>query len=154
MQISNGTTYHDETPASVIGWLETSRQRGQRIRVFYGDTDTGRDWMEENDTMGMVGRSMGPCKIPLLVKTRRSLGGGGILDNCIVRITTKDRNGKITDVYQHPNYHTNRLKVLARNDDKGNTFAAYRGGLIYASFKTEAKARRWLAFIKGERNSK
>ena len=101
----NGTMYNVDTPDEVIQWLETSRERQQRIRIFYGDTVTGKDWCEVFDTIGCVGRSTGKHKIPLLIKSKRSLGGGAILDHCIVRITTKGSNGKIRTVYEHPKYH-------------------------------------------------
>ena len=35
-----------------------------------------------------------------MVSTKRSLGGGAILDHCIVKITVDNQ-----EVYKHPNYH-------------------------------------------------
>ncbi|MFH1740063.1 MAG: hypothetical protein ABIH23_13720, partial [bacterium] len=65
-QLDNGTCYSVLAPVGVVEILEKYRDRSTRIRVFYGDTITGRDWMEENDTMGIVGRSSGQIKVPLL----------------------------------------------------------------------------------------
>lgn len=87
MTIANGTTYNDATAQDVINALETARQTRSRIRVFYGDVQTGKSWDEYNDVMGTVGRSTGTVKIPLLIHNTRSSGGCGILDHCIIRIT-------------------------------------------------------------------
>lgn len=105
-KIVNGTYYHKETPDQVIEILEGSRlsYREKRLRVHYGDTKTGKDWMEQYDIMGYVGRSMGPIKIPLLIHNKRSMGGGGMLDHCIVKITETVKPHKV--LYQHPKYHT------------------------------------------------
>lgn len=102
MPVVNGTTYHDETPAEVIRVLENARIGERRIRLCYGDVKTGRDWLEEYDVTGRVGRSTGTTKIPLILANSRSSGGPGILDHCIVRITTSTK-GKV--LYSHPLYH-------------------------------------------------
>jgi hypothetical protein len=78
-QIVNGTSYHAETPASVVEVLERARQNRTRIHVSYGDAATGKDWLEEFDIAGYVGRSIGPVKVALLVANRKSTGGGAIL---------------------------------------------------------------------------
>ena len=85
-----GTFFHLDTPdelCRIIDSLIESR-RETRVRIFQGDAATGRDWGEENDVTGYMGRSMGPIKIPLLINNRRSLGGGGLLDNCILKLQT------------------------------------------------------------------
>ena len=156
-QVVNGTSYHEETPMEVIHWLETSKQRGQRIRVFYGDTATGRDWLEEHDTMGVVSRSSGDVKIPLIIPRQHSFGGSALLDHCIVRIMTQDGSGKYTEVYRHPKYYqpafalsiTGIYEELRR---QGYVSSVYADGENIANFKDADKARRWVAFIKGERH--
>ena len=86
MQVVNGTYYHDRTPHAVISILETARANGTRLKLFYGDVKTGRLWGDVET--GYIGRSPGPEKIPLAVYNRRSSGGPGILEHCIVRIET------------------------------------------------------------------
>ncbi|RPK20114.1 hypothetical protein [Paenibacillus xylanexedens] len=154
-KVVNGTTYKEATPKSVVSWLETSRERQQRIRVFYGDAQTGKDWMEEHDTIGCVGRSMGQSKVPLLIKSSRSLGGGGILDHCIVRIDTKNSNGKITTVYRHPKYHHDKLTL--EQESIGNTeypFVVCSGTAKQAAFAKREQAQRYIGFMNGERWAK
>ena len=105
-KIIQETAYHIDTPDRVVMLLERSRQERIRLRLYYGDKETGRDWCEVYDTVGYVGRSTGRIKIPLLIKTSRSSGGGAILDNCIVKIeyANKAKQGRRV-LYQHPNYH-------------------------------------------------
>ena len=100
----NGTSYHTETPPDMRELLERLRVNRTRCRFHWGDTKTGRDWGDDHWVYGHIGRSMGPCKIPLLVHNARSMGGGGILDHCIVRIryANKADGG---DIYRHPKYH-------------------------------------------------
>lgn len=98
-QVVNETSYDARTIPEVIRILEACRQDRTRIRVHYGDVVTGKDWI---DVTGKVGRSMGPIKVPLLIHNCRSLGGGALLDHCIVRIVTS--KGK-RELYRHPLYH-------------------------------------------------
>lgn len=144
-RVINGTYYHIDTPEQVVSWLETSMARNQRIRVFYGDTNTGADWLEENDTMGTIGRSTGKIKIPILIKRSTSTGGLSVLDHAIVKITT----GKHT-VYQHPKYHLPELTVHA---DGGHHWVM-ADKKYHARFITKSQANRFISFLKGERDSK
>lgn len=99
MPIINGTTYHASTPSDVIAILEDARRTNKRIRVYYGDKKTGEIW-PELAMRGTIKRSMGPTKVPLLVKTSRSYGGESILDHCIVKIETSPYKSVL---YAHPN---------------------------------------------------
>ena len=109
--IVNGTTYHDETPQEVVKILEVFRQSGRsaKIRLYLGDAKTGKDWLEEHDVEGYIGRSTGSVKVPLLLRMKTSSGGGAILDHCIVKI----KSGRLT-IYKHPLYNAPELK-LKRN---------------------------------------
>lgn len=103
-KVLNGTFYHLDTPDDLVYTLERLRTNGTRIRLHYGDVQTGKDWMDVYDVAGKLSRSMGPVKIPILIHNARSMGGGGILDNCIVRIRyANKRQGR--DIYKHPLYH-------------------------------------------------
>ena len=74
---------HGSLPAVALAALAGT---DRRVRLFLGDPETGRDWGEENDVTGYVGRSTGPSKVPLLLATRRSMGGGAILVDCVLRM--------------------------------------------------------------------
>lgn len=146
-QIVNGTSYHIETPVAVVQVLERARQNRTRIHVSYGDATTGRDWLEEWDITGFVGRSIGPVKVPLLIANRRSLGGGAILDHCIVRIRLSAGGGIL---YQHPTYHYGTLAIrrkaepITLPDGRVLTIDVIQDGKVHASFESMDKARRWV----------
>jgi len=143
----NGTSYHNETPDEVILVLESARQNRTRLHISLGDTASGRDWLEEFETHGYVGRSMGPVKVPLLVANTRSLGGGSILAHCIVRIRTS-AGGRV--LWQHPDYHHGTLEIRQKTepvtlpDGRTLTVDVLRDGELHASFEDMQKARRWV----------
>ena len=88
----DGTAYHIDTPDNLVEILERIRQQQTRVVVDYGDTATGKSWGEIHDTTGRIGRSTGRIKIPLLIYSSRSWGGGALLDNCIVGIKHANQN--------------------------------------------------------------
>jgi|SaaInlV_200m_DNA_2_1039689.scaffolds.fasta_scaffold123082_2 hypothetical protein len=86
-QVINNTSYHIETPRDLCLILEILRNDKTRIKLNYGDVKTGKSWEDKYDITGTIGRSTGTSKIPLLIHNIRSLGGGAILDHCIIEIT-------------------------------------------------------------------
>lgn len=147
----NGTFYDERTPDEVIRVLESARQNRTRLHISLGEIDNergklGRDWLEEHDIIGTVSRSMGPVKVPLLIANRRSIGGGAILDHCIVRIRTSA--GRV--LYQHPAYHHGSLEIRRKAvpvelpDGRVLTVDVFRDGEIHASFVNTESARRWV----------
>lgn len=130
---------------------------GGRVRIWYGDTETGRAWQEEHDVLGYVGRSTGEHKIPLLVYSRRSRGGGAILTENIVRIDSTDGG----TIYKHPTFSSGfdhgRVGSTPPDRDGGRSrpFSVVNDdGEYVAAFESEAQALRWLAFMRGDRYSK
>jgi hypothetical protein len=151
-KIVNGTSYHTETPDAVITILENARNNRTRIQLHYGETsgdsNLGKDWLEENDIHGFIGRSTGTDKVPLLLPSKRSPGGGAILDHRIVKIRINNKT-----VYQHPKYHTGKIElkhtespitVKVGKKDIALTVEAFRDGKLQASFKDMEEARRWV----------
>lgn len=141
----SGTFYHDTTPPEIVSALDHAMKTKSRVRVFYGDRATGRDWLEENDVTGTVGRSTGQVPIALLLPSSRSSGGGAILTDSVVRLVVGGR-----EVYRHPAYHQPSIEV-ARGQDERLPWAAMVDRQVHAQFKSEAAATRWVAFIRGER---
>ena len=153
----SGTYYREGVPREVVSALEAARTNGSKVRLFIGDTKTGECWHDEFDVYGTIGRSMGPIRIPLLIHTRRSMGGGAILVDCIVRLIVNGR-----EAYRHPGYKVPVIRIepdttypdlpwaafIEGNQDKNNQPGPW------ARFKTELAANRWAAFMKGERMSK
>jgi len=138
-KVVNETHYHVETPDQVIAILEGYRDNlHSNIRVHYGDSKTGKDWLEECHIFGRVSRSMGPCKIPLLVHPNAN-GAPGMLEHCIVRI----RQGR-RDIYRHPKYHHSVLKKT-RSSLPDYSIEVQADGKPHARFKSELAYRQWVA---------
>jgi hypothetical protein len=143
----NGTSYDTRTPEDVVRVMESARKNRTRIHISLGDTVTGRDWLEEFETHGYVGRSTGPIKVPLLVANRRSMGGGEILTHCIVRIR-ESAGGRM--IYRHPAYDHGNIAIRRKGEavtlPDGRVLAVdvLRDGEVHAAFENVAQARRWL----------
>jgi len=138
---------HPGTNDAVASTLNNLLATESRVRLWYGDQDTGRAWMEEYDVLGRIGRSTGQHKVPLLIYSSRSTGGPAILDSCIVRI---DRTDGVT-LYKHPQFHTGLAYSLPqfRPYDSHPWFVCDLWDKEQAGFKTEAGAQRWLNFMNG-----
>jgi len=147
-KIIEGVEFDKNTPDKVVRILLGMMGTHTRIRLFYGDSKTGRDWCEEYDTMGYVGRSTGKIKIPLLINNSKSMGGGAILTGSIVRITIDKK-----DVYRHPKYHIGKVE-LKPSGYANVPYGVWIDGMNQANFKTPEKAMKWADFIKGNTNSK
>jgi hypothetical protein len=98
----NGTSYHTETKVLIVTILEIARKNKIRLVLDYGDILTGKSWNEIYGINGYIGRSTGTIKIPILIYNNRSIGGGAILDQCIIKIS--ESKGKKV-LYQHPTYN-------------------------------------------------
>ena len=101
-KVLNGTYYHLDTANAMVNQLERLRSNQTRCRFHWGDTKMGKDWGDVWDVKGRIGRSTGSIKIPILLYNVRSMGGGAMLDHCIVKIT-ETKGGRV--LYQHPKYH-------------------------------------------------
>jgi hypothetical protein len=137
--------YHVDTPDAVVRALEQARSTRRRIRIYLGDSQTGRDWLEEHDVSGYVGNSLGPLKVPLLVFNRRSFGGGAILDHCVIKI--KWTTGGV--LHQHAQYHTGTftigdIRLGDRLWDSGFTHHVNVNGQNHANFRSRQAAERYV----------
>lgn len=153
-KMNDSATWFDaRTPAGVQLALEEARRSNDVMRVFTGDTLTGRDWMEEYDTVGRIGRSCGAMKVPLLIP-KRDAGGPALLTHCIVRIINVTKG---TEVYKHPKYHTPKMeRVEAASYDKAEGYThsvkmQNKDGEMEpcAHFKSSTKAILWMEFMAG-----
>lgn len=98
-KVCDGTWYDIGTCDSVIYALEYARKYNKRVHVLFcypDEKDVPKDWeskfsakeiwLEDYDTVGRIGRSCGDIKTPILLKTSRSYGGGGLLTDRICSI--------------------------------------------------------------------
>ena len=139
-------TFNETTKPRIQELLTLLSHSSRRIRIWYGDTETGRSWNEEHHVTGTVGRSTGTKKIPLILPNRRCSGGPSISDSSIIRID--DTNCRET-LYKHPNFHTGLHvkdnEVYTYKDDKYT---------VQARFDHPFKAQKYVEFMEGKRYSK
>lgn len=145
-ELDLGTWFDPDTPKPVCSILERYRKSGDMLRIFYGNSETGRDWMQENDVVGYIGRSLGPQKIPLLIADGER-GGPGILDHCIVRIIDVDSR---KELYRHPRYHHGDMEIRPATCGKPYTHGVWVDGKNHANFRSYGTAAQWVAFMTGE----
>jgi hypothetical protein len=150
------TWFDGRTPKKVQRVLEEARKSHAILRIFFGDTATGRDWMEEYDTVGRVCRSPGTMKIPSLTTSSDPEGWQTLRTHCIVRVI-KVRTGE--ECYRHPKYHCPQMELQeAASYDKAegytHTVNVEKDGFLepYAHFRTGAKAEAFVAFMNGTRH--
>lgn len=140
-----GFWFHSDTPGAVKRILKCAHKNKETLRLFYGDIMTGADWLEENDVIGKVGRSTGTLKIPLLIQDNE-IGGGSILDHCIVKIV----NASTGDVlYSHHNYHRGIFTAI-ECDEHDYEAAVLVDGKLHARLHTMDDAYHWIAFMVGK----
>ena len=141
-KVIDGVSFERGTKESVINILLDAMKHKDRIRIFFGDAESGTDWCETFDTMGTIGLSCGTAKVPLLIHSIRSMDGDAISTDSIVKIT---RNKKV--IYKHPNYNCN-IKIdgdyIVDNNGKN---------ISYFWTKDENKRKRFFEFLKGTRNN-
>lgn len=138
-RIVNGTHYPKDAKDAVIRVLESARQSGRRIRLTYG-SEEGVDWLDENPA-GTIGRSTGPCQIPIIVANSRSKGGPGILVNCIVRI--RPTSGTRYELYRHPQYQVREAQIVPSDVPVVYAEMVVLNGYVHARFVRVGQAARW-----------
>lgn len=164
MKLKDGTIEeYKQIDDKLLNLLEYLRNSKDRVRIWYGDRETGRAWNEEYDIMGTVGRSCGTSwKIPILMNNSRSYAGGVILLSSLIRIDSiKDHR----TLWKVDNFHVEKMEVVKVTDPRysGDTME-YPYSVIQhkddgttsnvANFKEERQAQRWVDFMEGKRYSK
>lgn len=139
----NGTSYRSEMPMELIEVLETARKNKTPLVLRYGDLN-GKDWMEECDCVGRIGRSTGTRKVPLIIAEGECSGPEL---SSIVKVVQKS-SGKV--LYQHPNYHRYDVKLVPSNEFgyvKEGWFEDASGEWLVARFEDEKDARNWFKLM-------
>lgn len=144
-QWNGGTAYDIDTLPAVCRVLEAARTTGAWIRVWYGDTETGRSWMDSHDVSGRVERSMGPIRVPLLVRPGAT-DGPQMLDHCILKI--RSARGVL---YEHPRFHQPVLRLVTPGDQPGFAATVHADGEVWARFRSADSARRYIDYMEGRR---
>lgn len=130
--------YHVETSKAVIDALEYCRKNRIRVKLNYGDIDTGKSWNEEHGTTGYISMSKGnEARFPILVHNERSYGGGGLMDNCILKIQ-ESKGGRI--YYKATNFQQTTFEIVP-SDLPEYTHNVNINGKLYSRHRTERAAK-------------
>ena len=107
IKLRSGNVAEIEVPCDKVGYLlQCAYDHKYRVRVWYGDTVTGRAWNDFHDVKGTIGASTGERPVLLLIPKSTSLCGTSLLSLFIVRIDIiKDRR----TIYKHENFHVTGL---------------------------------------------
>ena len=135
----NGTWFYEGTDEKVMNAI-CSNLHKNRVRFWYGKD--GKSWNEENDIIGYIGRTTGK-HFPILVHNSRSLGGGIILTDRVVKMQDV-KTGRV--LYQHPMFSQS---VFTANNNE-----VLQDGSVYARCNNEKQAQRLSDFMNGKRHSK
>jgi hypothetical protein len=145
------TWFTPGTSSDVKKILESARNNNNYIRLFFGDKVSGKDWMEESDVYGKIGRSMGTLKVPLLMRSGEHYGSAISTDAIvkIIRFTRSNTAGRSQNVlYCHKSYHQPCLSIVEQTA-ADYPIAVTSDGEIYAQFATVTKAQKWVDFMEG-----
>lgn len=139
-------TFDAGTNDAVKAKLASLHKTRDRVRIVYGDPVTGKDWLEEHDVMGRIGRSTGSTKVPLLIANERSMGGGALLTARILKIVLVD-NKKV--LYQHENYVEPKFGIIPNHNDDLPVSVTVQGKwpVEQARFKTHDAATKYIDFM-------
>ena len=133
--------YGPNTSPLVIQALELAKEGGHRIRLWFGNPESGESWEVEHDNIGYVSTNVwGLAEFPVLVHNSRTDIGTRIETWAVVKATV---NG-IT-VYQHFNFSQPKYSVVADT--------VLIGEDVHRCFKSEQAARRWVDWMYGKRTS-
>lgn len=109
----------------------------KRVRIYYGDQDTGVVWPEEHNTMGYIAKSTGKLHAFILVYNHWSLGGDAIAPRTVVGIQdvkTKQFLYK-NEKFYNPRYYVEPNECIVRvNNKKHAQCETYTEAVNLASF--------------------
>lgn len=144
---SKETYFEPGTNAEVQKIIEDARERGTRLRWFYGNRETGQSWLEESDVEGTIGRSMGPLREPLGICDDEP-GGPALLTSSIIRLVDA-RTKNI--LYSHPNFHLPNITFTYNPEVAAYPLQANVEGSRHANFASVKEAEKWVMKITGVR---
>ena len=126
---------------NIITYLYLTKDK---VRLYYGNNETGEVSLDEYDLYGTIGKSTGIIKVPLLIPKINSISGSAISTSLIVGIArTKDKKF----VYKANNFKLPVLKLSKSSVEgfthevsvlKGNSYE------VTARFRSLKSAERYM----------
>jgi hypothetical protein len=141
---SKDTYFESGTDPKVARILERYRDSGDRVRLIFGNPETGESWLEEHDVLGRIGRTTGGWKAPILVPDGE-IGGGIISTSRVLAIIDQSTGGV---KWRHENFGEPELEIVPCAMT-GYAWSVRRSGGTQANFKTLSRAAAYVAFMCG-----
>ena len=136
----NETSISPEVKEIIVNNVGTER----RFRFWFGD-ETGKSWNDTYDVTGYIGKSCGSVKVPLLLHNLRSIGGGELMYNRIIKIVETSTKKVL---YQHSKFNQSMFVVRDSDCTVHSDLELFAQG-----FKTIKSAQRYADFMNGKRMS-
>ena len=132
--------YESDTPEQLVKELEICRKNRVRIKVNYGDPETGKSWNEEHQTIGYIGLSRGrEARFPILVFNERSMGGGSLITGKILKLEATN-SGYV--LYKADNFIPTVIEIKENKEAvESPKYEVYLDGKLYASCKNQRDAK-------------
>lgn len=140
--LNKKTLFDPDTAPEVTQILERYRKSEQPLRLVYGDIVTGKDWCEECDVVGIVGRSTGPLRVPLMIEFGQQGGSTILTTRVLVIIDPMTRRC----LYKHPSYQSPVVHV-EHEADADLPFCVLHDGKKIARFDNALDAHELCAFF-------
>lgn len=133
--------------------LQRAEQSKTVVRVFYGDSVTGKDDCDETNRKGRVHKTESGAFVltPCRRKSKTQRYWIHTIDTRNVVRIARYTNGacKPVELYRHPAYTAGEWSSYYRYDL--GKWVAVRNGLIHATFGNEADAALYVDYIQGNR---
>lgn len=110
-----GLWFHPTSPEPLRNALASSRACGRKVRLYYGNPDSGECSLATTNNIGWIGRTSGAAlPYPMLMTSVEAKAGLRIFDSGVVRVQDLDSSGMV--IYEHPNYHLPEMSVAEMPD--------------------------------------
>lgn len=104
-----GVFFDEKTPYAVAREVYKIIKEHKRIRLFFGDRETGEDWLVDYDNIGFIG--VGSEYIPVFCLSPENCFTEALATENIVKIQSENRV-----IYEHPHYSLPEFLIESLQD--------------------------------------
>ena len=133
------------TELAVIVLVSLAVKTGQRVRIWYGDPQTGESWEIEDNVTGVIVEGPEGLSLKKQVTSKYSRL---IPTDCIVRLII----GSV-EVYKHPDFRQPEYCIEEQEKFTPAPWwvSEHRSMIVVKRFYTRVEAERWIEYMKGQR---
>ena len=124
--------------------LASCRASGRRVRLIFGNTQTGESRLDDQDVVGRICGATEAPETPLLLDSDGSIGR--VIESGSILAIVDWEFGEY--LYRHPAYREPQLRIEFR-DEPDRPWHVVRREDVVARFQDIGKAGAYLAFMRG-----